>query len=355
MTAWRVRGVLLPDGDPVDAGVSPAGGWTAAPAPGAEPLPGRFVLPGLVDAHCHLGIGQGERGEPVPLGLADATGNLAAARAAGITAIRDTGAPAGVTLRLTNGTDGELMVCGRFLAPAGQYFPQLYEPVPAGELVAAGLAEVAAGARWVKLVGDFPALGPDGRRMPAGPTYPVADVRRLVEAVHAAGAKVAAHTTTGHVKALIEAGIDSVEHGFGLDADDLATLAARGGAWTPTLCAFTADPPTADEPERLERHQKARQRLRELLPVAEKAGVTVMTGTDIVGTIAREVALLGAFGLTPAAALAAASTAARRFLGLTGPSGGGPVDLVTYDADPRDDPDVLTRPAAVIARGARLR
>lgn len=85
------------------------------------------------------------------------------------------------------------------------------------------------------------------------PTYPVAQVRQLVDAVHAAGARVAAHTTTGHVKALIDAGVDSVEHGFGLDADDLAALAARGGAWTPTLCAFTADPPTADEPERQER------------------------------------------------------------------------------------------------------
>lgn len=80
-----------------------------------------------------------------------------------------------------------------------------------------------------------------------------------------------------------------------------------------------------------------------------------MTGTDVVGTVAREVALLTAFGLTPTTALAAASTAARRFLGLAGPTDGKPVDLVSYHADPRDDPDVLTRPAAVIAHGIRIR
>src|SRR5436189_6338325 len=247
MTAWRLRALLLPDGDVVDAGITEAGRWTSVPAADAEPLPGRFVLPGLVDAHCHLSLGQDERGVPVGLGVEAAAANLAAARAAGVTAIRDTGSPGSVTLELLSGGDGdELQVCGRFLAPEGQYFPGLYEPVPAEDLVAAALAEVTAGARWVKLVGDFPAFtGPDQPPAPPAPTDPVADVRRLVDAVHAAGARVAAHSTTGHVKSLIDAGIDSVEHGTALDEDDLADLAARGGAWTPTLCAFTAAPPTA--------------------------------------------------------------------------------------------------------------
>jgi imidazolonepropionase-like amidohydrolase len=249
-----------------------------------------------------------------------------------------------------------LIVCGRFLAPAGQYFPPVYEPVPAEDLVSAALAEVAAGARWVKLVGDFPVLGgPDQGPTRPVPTYPIDDVRRLVDAVHAAGARVAAHSTTRHVTELIDAGVDSVEHGTGLDVDDVRALAARGAAWTPTLCALTANPPAADEPERLERYQLMRQRLGELLPMAIDLGVTVMTGTDVVGTVAREVALLTEFGLTPAAALAAASTAALSFLGLARPSEGKPVDLVTYHTDPRDDPQVLAQPAAVIVRSRRIR
>jgi imidazolonepropionase-like amidohydrolase len=357
MTAWRLRAVLLPDGDVVEAGITAAGRWTSTPTAGAEVLPGRFALPGLVDAHCHLSLGQDERAEPVGLGVEAAAANLAAARAAGVTAVRDTGSPGGVTLRLVAGDDGgELLVCGRFLAPAGQYFPGLYEPVPAEDLVAAALAEVAAGARWVKLVGDFPVRqGPDGPWTAPVPTYSIDEVRRLVDAVHAAGARVAAHTTSAHVKALIEAGIDSVEHGFGMDDDDLAALASRGGAWTPTLCAFTAAPPSADDGERHERYLQARDRLNRLLPVAADLGVTIMTGTDVVGTVAREVALLAAFGLAPAAALAAATTAARRFLGLAGLTEGQPVDVVTYHDDPRDDPDVLARPAAVMARGVRIR
>ena len=358
MTAgWRVTGVLLPDGDTVDAGVAADGSWTAAPPADAEPLPGRFVLPGLVDAHCHLSLGQDANGGPVALGVAAAAANLAAARSAGVTAIRDTGSPGSVTLHLVGGDDeGELLACGRFLAPEGQYFPGLYEPVAAEDLVSSALAEVAAGARWVKLVGDFPIMrGPGEPPLPPEPTYPVADVRRLVEEVHAAGARVAAHSTTGHAKALVAAGVDSIEHGTGLDGDDLSDLAARGGAWTPTLCAFMYMPPPPDESDRYERYQQARERLVRLLPVAAGLGVTILTGTDVFGTVPREVALLSRFGLSPAAALAAASTSARSFLGLAELAAGRPADLVTYDADPRDDPDVLARPAAVVARGVRIR
>ena len=357
MTAWRLRAVLLPDDEVIEAGVTAAGRWASVPPADAEPLPGRFVLAGLVDAHCHLSVGQDERGEPVGLGVQAALANLATARAAGVTAVRDTGSPGSVTLQLALGRDdGQLLACGRFLAPEGQYYPRLYEPVPAEDLVAAALAEVAAGASWVKLVGDFPVLkGSDQPPSAPSPTYPIVDVRRLVDAVHAAGARVAAHSTTVHVKSLIDAGIDSVEHGYGLDEDDLGTLVARGGAWTPTLCAFTAAAPSAEDPDRRERYLRAQERLGWLLPAAANIGVTIMTGTDVVGTLAREVALLAEFGLAPTAALAAASTAARRYLGLAGLTEGRPADLVTYHDDPRDDPRLLARPAAVVANGSRIR
>ena len=73
------------------------------------------------------------------------------------------------------------------------------------------------------------------------------------------------------------------------------------------------------------------------------------------GTAAREVALLAEFGLAPTAALAAASTAAGRYLGLAGLTEGRPADLVTYHDDPRDDPRLLARPVAVLANGSRIR
>src|SRR5213592_3567013 len=113
MTAWLVRGVLLPDGDALEAGVTADGHWAPEPPADAEPLPGRYVLPGLVDAHCHLSLGHDGRGQPVGLDAAAAAANLAAARAAGVTAVRDTGSPGSVTLALLDDADaGQLLACG---------------------------------------------------------------------------------------------------------------------------------------------------------------------------------------------------------------------------------------------------
>ena len=95
--------------------------------------------------------------------------------------------------------------------------------------------------------------------------------------------------------------------------------------------------------------------MRYLLPLAVERGVVIMTGTDVAGTVAREVALLAELGLPPVAALAAASTKARQFLGCATLAEGEYADLVSYDDDPRDDPAVLARPVAVVARGVRLR
>ena len=336
----------LPDGGDVDAGITDTGRWSAEPLPDAEALPGRYVLAGLVDAHCHLSVGQGEDG-PIALDLTAARANLDAARAAGVTGIRDTGSPGSVSLELHE----DVLACGRFLAPAGQYFPALHVPVEAPDLIDAALAEIAAGARWIKLVGDFPTLGPT--RTAPTPTYPLVEVARLVEAVHAAGGRVAAHSTTRHVSGLIAAGIDSVEHGTELSEPDLAALGARGAAWTLTLSASIGFRPLAD-PDRERARLDRRERFAQLLPLAAAQGVTIMMGTDVVGTMPGEVALLVGLGVPPTAALAAASTAARRYLGLGDLTDGQPADLVTYAADPRENPEVLAHPVAVFAKGTRI-
>jgi imidazolonepropionase-like amidohydrolase len=65
--------------------------------------------------------------------------------------------------------------------------------------------------------------------------------------------------------------------------------------------------------------------------------------------------LLTELGLSPQTALAAAGTAARSFLGVDGLVPGRPADLVTYDHDPRADPETLARPAAVVSGGRRIR
>ena len=153
--------------------------------------------------------------------------------------------------------------------------------------------------------------------------------------------------TLGFARAGI--GADSIEHGRALGHAEVETLGARGGAWTPTLCAMLQNRDSTD-PDVRNRVTELRERLRDCLPHAIAHGVRVLAGTDVVGTIAEEIALLADHGLTVGQAIAAAGSAARDFLGIH-PAG----DIVTYDDDPREDPGVLARPAAVVIRGLRVR
>ncbi|WP_149256743.1 amidohydrolase family protein [Actinomadura sp. K4S16] len=365
MGPWRVTAVGLPDGRPVEGGIDQDGCWTDTPPAGGERLPGRYALAGLVDAHCHLSIAVDD-GAPAgwrPLSVSRARRNLQAARQAGITLVRDLGSPmvgsGAVTLRLPTARDGAgLLAAGRFLAPPGGYLAGLFEPVTADDLLHAAHAQIAAGTRWVKLIGDFPAIDQGVTRPDqATPTYPIQTVRRLVRAVHADGARVAAHTTTAWAGDLVAAGVDSIEHGDALTGDDLRALAARGGAWTPTLCAALA-PALVDDPGRRRRLAQRRERLTHLLAEAVRHQVTVLAGTDVVGNLPQEVRLLTDLGLTPQDALAAASSNARRYLLANDTHGdfvpGRPANLVTYHHDPRNDPDVLRHPAATFAAGHRI-
>jgi imidazolonepropionase-like amidohydrolase len=151
------------------------------------------------------------------------------------------------------------------------------------------------------------------------------------------------------VSELIAAGVDSVEHGGALTEADLEKLAAAGGAWTPTLCAGIGAMRRGDDAARRWATERS-ERYRTLIPRAVELGVTVMTGSDVVGSVAEEVAVMFEHGLTPEQALDAAVGAPRAYLGR---GGGG--DLVTYAADPREHPEVLATPTAVVLRGHRVR
>ena len=206
----------------------------------------------------------------------------------------------------------------------------------------------------MKVIADFPPMvegKPSGR---PGLTYAAEAIEAMIAAVHAAGGRVAAHVTTDLVGHLVRAGVDSVEHGTAIDEQALRLMARTGAAWTPTLCAVLALPGHATDEAR-QRVAGHRQRLRELLPLAQRLGVPVLAGTDVVGSIAREVALLAEHGLGPAGALAAASTSGYRFLGVPFGEPGRPATLVTYDHDPREDLAVLSAPSAVIIEGRRVR
>jgi imidazolonepropionase-like amidohydrolase len=339
---WTFSGTFL-DGTAADRVVA----GTGEP----EQLPGRFALAGFVDAHAHPTVAADEHG-PYLADAAYGAARLDEYAASGVTVIRDAGGLGQVTLgfaRTAADRRPVVTAAGRFLAPANRYFPRMHSPVPAEELAATVRAQVEAGAAWVKIIGDFPEWGEDGP-VPhsTAATYDLGTLRQAVEAAHAAGARVAVHSNLPD-SGLVGIGADSIEHGVGLGHPELAALGSRGGAWTPTLCAVLRDRDPADPAARA-RAGELRERLRDCLPYAVAHGVRVLAGTDIVGTIAQEIALLAAHGLTVTQAIAAAGSRARDFLGIH-PAG----DIVTYDADPREDPGVLARPAAVVVRRVRVR
>jgi imidazolonepropionase-like amidohydrolase len=355
--SWQVHAVRLPDGDDVeDFWVDRSGSLVRTAVAGAELLPGGYACHGLVDAHAHPSVAIGPVG-PVARDLAGAAATLVEWARAGVTMVRDVGSPAGLTLSLERGPGlPSVQAAGRFLAPTGQYFPELLpDGVPEDQLTLIALAEVARGARWVKVIADFPKVAGGVPSGPALPTYELAAIADLVTAVHAAGARVAVHSTTGSVVDLVSAGVDSIEHGTSIDESALRLMARTGAAWTPTLCAVL-DSPDDDLPaERRQQRAEYRDRLSTLLPAAVKLGVPVLTGSDGVGTVAREVMLLARHGLGSSEALAAATTSAYRFLDDDLARAGTPTSLVTYDADPREDPAVLAEPRAVLINGQRIR
>ena len=344
MATWVFEGTVLPSGD--------AARVVFGPGEIGEVLPGRYGVPGLVDSHCHLTMAAGPHG-PVLRDADFAAERLGELAGAGVSVVRDVGGNREVTLALARTPDDSrplVLAAGRFLAPEGCYFPQAYEPVAPEDLLAAVEAEIADGATWLKLVGDFPEVGPDGpiRGSKVSPTYGLDVVEAMVDLAHSRDARVAAHVNTDHVSDLIRVGIDSVEHGTALTERDLETLGARGGAWTPTLCASVSPSPN-ETPEQTARRRARSEYLASILPLTEQYGVRVLTGSDVVGTVAREIDMLVQHGLSVEQALTAASTGAQDFLGLT--SAG---SLVTYDADPREHPEVLATPAAVVLNNRRI-
>ena len=342
---WIFEGVFLPGGDTGRVEVS------GSPSGDSERLPGRYALPGLVDAHAHLTVLDDHTLGDAAL----ARGRLAEYAAAGVATVRDMGGRSEVTLALATAPQPGLpavLAAGRFLAPEGRYFPGMHEPVTADGLAAAALHEISGGATWLKLIGDFPLLDPCGRPVAGSlaPTYDLDTVKELLDLARAHGARVAVHTQSRHVDELVASGGDSVEHGEWLGEDAVDARGARGGAWTPTLAAIT-DVRADASAKRRAYAAEASERLRALLPRAIASGVQVLAGTDTVASVAHEIALLARHGLTPEEALAAGSTAAAWLY----PPLQATDSLVTYETDPRDDPEVLSTPAAVVIRGQRVR
>lgn len=311
-----------------------------------------FVLPGLVDAHCHIGLGaQG--------GVDEATARTQAIadRDSGVLLIRDAGAPVDTHWMDADPQMPRIVRSGRHIARPKRYIRGFAVEIKPEELPDEVERQARSGDGWVKLVGDWI----DRSVGDLAPLWPLDLAREAIERAHRLGARVTAHCFAEEsVAQLVAAGIDCIEHGTGLSEEVIAQMASRGVALVPTMTNLEVFPSYAAAGQerfpRYARHMLAlHQRRWATLGAAREAGVPIYAGTDSGGTlghgrIAEEIALLARLGGTEFA-LGAASWRARTWLGHGSLEVGAGADLVVYPADPRKDIAVLAGPRAVILRG----
>ncbi|MBC5799498.1 MAG: amidohydrolase family protein [Candidatus Eremiobacteraeota bacterium] len=343
-------------------------------------LEGATLLPGLIDLHSHVLLHPYDRVswndqvlcEPQALRVARAVGALAETLAAGFTTLRDLGtegaddADVGLREAIERGIiAGPRLFCvTRAIVARGSYgptgfashvcVPQGAEEVDGRESIAAATRrQIRAGAQWIKVYADY-RYGPYGDARPA---FSADELELIVRIANDAGCPVAAHATTSEgMRRSTLAGVATIEHGDGGDAEVFALMAERGVALVPTLAvseAMAGYRGLADD-------DPARLRKRTSFAAARASGVTIANGSDIGpfahGDNARELALLVEHGLTPLEALRAATSVAARVLRCDDIGvlrSGARADMVAIEGNPLDDISRLRRVRAVWKDGVR--
>ena len=357
-TPLHLRAVLLPEDEAREVWIV-HGRLTFEPVTGATTVAhGGFVLPGLVDAHCHPGI----KPQGAVTSVAAAKELALIDRDAGVLTIRDAGSPIDYRELDDDQEMPRLIRAGRHLAPPKRYLPGIGIESGSAELPAHAAEQARAGSGWVKLVGDWI----DRTVGDLAPTYDDATFAAAVAAAHEAGARVAVHTFgEAALPGLIAAGVDSIEHGTGLGLDLIDEMARRGTALVPTMTnienfAGIAAKAAAKYPEYAQHMRLLQTRFPDVVRAAYEAGVPIYVGTDAGGGVehglaADEMLRLHAAGMARLDVLAAGSWGARAWLGLPAITEGALADLVVYESDPRDDLRVLKAPSRIILRGAVIR
>jgi len=331
---------------------------------------GKTVLPGFIDSHTHImtdGIRLGDDlyKNSTPFRTIRAVASVRKALWNGFTAMRDVGsegtlyADVDIKKAINKGLipGPRLWVSTRGLSTTGHYMPSGYSwelkqhkgcQIVDGEAecLKAVREQVALGADWIKIFADWGNI-----------SFTEKEFSVIVSESHRLGCKVAAHATSPDgIKAALDAGVNSIEHGWGFNEELIAQAKKLGVYWCPTLLVLK---PMSRKPS------KQAENFFKILNKANRQGVKIALGTDA-GSFnwsinqAKEFEILvKKAGFSPMAAIKAGTSVAAQLLGQSDKIGhlapGMLADIVVVPGDPLQDITVLQQVMFVMKDGKIFR
>lgn len=380
---WR-DGIVIVEGERIRA-AGPATKIAVPPDARVIDLRRLTGIPGLIDAHTHLtyawdgapgsnpwaSLGSRRPAETVFLAQSNARRTLEA----GVTTVRDLGSFDYMDIAMRNliGSGAmpgpRMFVSGYGLHPTNVAHGSVGWDYDAGradgteEVLRVVRENIAAGADVIKVYGSTGS----GEDVTGEQTYTFEEMKAAVDAARARGRTVSIHSYGPEgARDAVRAGATSVEHATGVDDATLREMARRGTYYVPTIDHNRYYAEHAAEfgysPAAVTGLDAYRARNLETLRRAIKAGVKIAMGSDALfsmcGENTRELAWFVKAGMTPAQALATATTNGAALLGKENELGavapGYYADIVGVEGDPLADVDVVIQGVRWVMKGGAV-